>query len=150
MNAVKTSTLFIIAAVLVVLAALLMQLIPPASPATAVITNFDECAAAGYPIQETFPEQCSTPDGRTFVNEDQSGSSNSQATEGGCAIAGCSSQLCVEGVESDIVTTCEFRPEYACYQAARCERQATGRCDWAQTPELIACLQNPPDPDQAF
>lgn len=33
----------------------------------ASITNFDECAAAGYPIMESYPEQCKTPDGRTFT-----------------------------------------------------------------------------------
>jgi hypothetical protein len=33
------------------------------------ITTFKECADAGYPIQESYPEQCSTPDGRSFVNE---------------------------------------------------------------------------------
>jgi hypothetical protein len=33
------------------------------------ISNFTECAAAGYPIMETYPEQCRTPDGRNFVQE---------------------------------------------------------------------------------
>lgn len=32
-----------------------------------VITNFEECAKAGYPILETYPEQCRTPDGRSFT-----------------------------------------------------------------------------------
>jgi|GEM_PF-714304 len=31
------------------------------------ITSYDECAAAGYPIIESFPEQCRTPDGRSFT-----------------------------------------------------------------------------------
>ena len=34
-----------------------------------VITSFAECAAAGYPIAESYPEQCRTPDGRVFVRE---------------------------------------------------------------------------------
>src|SRR5574343_612712 len=38
-----------------------------------VITNFEECAKAGYPILETYPEQCRTPDGRTFVRSINSG-----------------------------------------------------------------------------
>ncbi len=33
------------------------------------ITSFDECAAAGYPIMESYPEQCRTPDGKVFVAE---------------------------------------------------------------------------------
>ncbi len=31
------------------------------------ITNFDECAKAGYPILQSYPEQCQTPDRRTFT-----------------------------------------------------------------------------------
>ena len=31
------------------------------------INTFEECAEAGYPIMESFPEQCRTPDGRNFV-----------------------------------------------------------------------------------
>lgn len=31
------------------------------------ISNFEECAAAGNPILESFPEQC-IANGRTFVN----------------------------------------------------------------------------------
>lgn len=34
------------------------------------ITNFDECVAAGNPVMESYPEQCSA-DGQTFVNEKQ-------------------------------------------------------------------------------
>ena len=31
------------------------------------INSFEECAAAGYPIMESYPERCNTPDGRTFT-----------------------------------------------------------------------------------
>jgi len=34
-----------------------------------IITNFNECAAAQYPIMESYPRQCKTPDGRIFVEE---------------------------------------------------------------------------------
>lgn len=30
------------------------------------VSNFDECAEAGYPIMESYPRQCRTPDGETF------------------------------------------------------------------------------------
>ena len=33
------------------------------------INSFEECAEAGYPIMESYPEQCRTPDGRNFVRE---------------------------------------------------------------------------------
>jgi hypothetical protein len=56
----------------------------------------------------------------------------------GCFVGGCSSQVCSE--QEGIITTCEFRPEYACYQQATCERQADGGCGWTETPALEACL----------
>ena len=33
------------------------------------ITNFEECARAGYPVGESYPRQCWSPDGRHFVEE---------------------------------------------------------------------------------
>ncbi|HSE56469.1 MAG TPA: Gmad2 immunoglobulin-like domain-containing protein [Candidatus Paceibacterota bacterium] len=32
------------------------------------ITTFQQCATAGFPIMESYPEQCRTPDGRVFTN----------------------------------------------------------------------------------
>lgn len=34
-----------------------------------VVSSFADCAKAGYPVMESFPRQCRTPDGRTFVEE---------------------------------------------------------------------------------
>ncbi len=56
-----------------------------------------------------------------------------------CKVGGCSGQVCSD--RSDIITTCEWIPEYACYRSARCEPQADGVCAWTQTPELVACIQ---------
>ena len=36
---------------------------------TPLVTSFDECVRAGYPVMESFPRQCKTPDGRNFVEE---------------------------------------------------------------------------------
>ena len=33
------------------------------------IDDFASCAGAGYPVMESYPRQCRTPDGRTFVEE---------------------------------------------------------------------------------
>ncbi len=35
--------------------------------ACVLITNYEECVDAGYPVLESYPEQCKTPDGKTFV-----------------------------------------------------------------------------------
>ncbi|HRH25552.1 MAG TPA: hypothetical protein PLD99_01185 [Parcubacteria group bacterium] len=60
----------------------------------------------------------------------------------GCFVAGCSSQICSD--KEEMVSTCEFRAEYACYRSAKCERQASGQCGWTDTSELRMCLNNPP------
>lgn len=33
------------------------------------ITNFEECANVGYPIMESFPRRCQTPDGIMYTEE---------------------------------------------------------------------------------
>jgi hypothetical protein len=43
------------------------------SPLPKEITNFDDCEQAGYPVGESYPRQCWTPDGRNFVEELESG-----------------------------------------------------------------------------
>jgi len=35
----------------------------------AAIEDFDTCAAAGYPVMESFPPQCRPPAARTFVED---------------------------------------------------------------------------------
>ena len=64
-------------------------------------------------------------------------------TGGDCIKSGCSGTVCVEPGK-EVVTTCEYKPEYACYKTAACARQPSGACGWAQTAELTACLANPP------
>lgn len=61
-------------------------------------------------------------------------------TAADCQVAGCSGQACAN--TPNVVTTCDFRPEYACYRQATCESQATGHCGWTQTPALLQCLAN--------
>lgn len=33
------------------------------------VTSFETCAKAGYPVMESYPRQCKTPDGRTYAEE---------------------------------------------------------------------------------
>ena len=54
-----------------------------------------------------------------------------------CKKTGCSGQVCSD---EEVVTTCEYRPEYECYKKAKCERQTNGECGFTQTPELTSCL----------
>ncbi len=59
-----------------------------------------------------------------------------------CKKAGCSNQLCVSSDEEDIITTCEWQEEYACYQTAKCEKQEDGKCGFTQDEEFTDCLNN--------
>jgi len=38
-------------------------------PCPGMVTNFEECAALGYPVMESYPRQCRTPEGDMFVEE---------------------------------------------------------------------------------
>ena len=60
-------------------------------------------------------------------------------TADGCRRTGCSGQLCAD---EEMVSTCEYREEYACYKDAKCERQADGACGWTMDAALTACLQS--------
>lgn len=58
--------------------------------------------------------------------------------QGACFVGGCSGQICSD--REGVISTCEWREEYACYAQASCERQADGACGWTPTAELNACL----------
>ena len=61
-------------------------------------------------------------------------------TSGDCVVGGCSGQLCLEP-GNEIVTTCEWREEYACYQQhGTCERGVDNQCGWRATQELQDCI----------
>lgn len=60
-----------------------------------------------------------------------------------CKITGCSRQVCSD---QDVITTCEFRAEYACYENAICEKQSDGKCGWTKTEELNKCLEEKKSP----
>lgn len=54
-----------------------------------------------------------------------------------CFRTGCSGHVCAD---RDIITTCEFREDYACYATATCERQPDGQCGFTPTAALSSCL----------
>ena len=61
------------------------------------------------------------------------------ASDRDCQVTGCSGQVCAP---EPVITTCEFRPEYACYHdpaITSCGCDA-GRCAWEATAELAACI----------
>lgn len=56
-----------------------------------------------------------------------------------CFVGGCSGQVCSE--REGVISTCQWREEYACYRGATCERQENGSCGWTQTDELRSCIE---------
>lgn len=148
----KIIGLLIIAGALAIFAMVLYD-VAPRLPGTvpSEVTNFEECVAAGNAVMESYPRQCRSADGALFVEEVEflpSDEIEFGMQANGCAVAGCSGQLCVAAIEAgNIMTTCEFRAEYACYREASCEPQPNGECGWTQTPELKQCLANSPAED---
>ena len=121
------------------------------------ITSFEDCRRAGYLVMESYPRQCRSLNGKVFVefisnssnssnssntssSTSTSSSSNSFVTNSKCFVGGCSGQICSD--QAGMMSTCEYREEYACYQNARCERQPSGLCGWTQTSELSACISS--------
>lgn len=41
------------------------------NPFKDTVTSFQECVAAGNPVQESYPEVCRSKDGRSFTNPEQ-------------------------------------------------------------------------------
>lgn len=62
------------------------------------ITTFKDCKEAGFPILESFPERCLTPDGRTLENEEVVSNSNAQLlSQNGNFVLATSSEVLWEG-----------------------------------------------------
>lgn len=88
-------------------------------------------------------EENLTPENPQENGEQNNGGQNPPNTEEPvttCFVGGCSSQVCSE--DPNVITTCEWREEYACYQNATCERQGNGQCGWTKTESLNACLMD--------
>ena len=78
-----------------------------------------------------------------YLRAERSGGGGGGSGGGGggskpCMKTGCSSQVCSD---QEVITTCEFRPEYECYRRAICERQRNGECGFTMTRELTDCLR---------
>ena len=71
----KTNIILICTIAILVLLALFLALqyypYPKKQEETPVaeVRSFEDCAAAGYPVMESYPRQCKTPDGRTYAEE---------------------------------------------------------------------------------
>src|SRR4051812_27717816 len=98
----KTSHLIVLALVLTVIAGVLVKISSiGAQHNAAQISTYADCVAAGNPILESYPSQCKTLDGRTFVNPDEHIDNPVSTTSpagpvvgSGCVVGGCSGEVC--------------------------------------------------------
>jgi hypothetical protein len=91
----------------------------------------------------SFTESGRPGKGRTATQAYRNVANIGPTVNDGCFVGGCSSQLCSD--TEGLVSTCEFREEYACYREsfATCEKQSNGHCGWTQSGELQACVGTP-------
>lgn len=108
------------------------------SEAAAAMTRAEGIIVAGYRATVTGPAgRAKTLKATQFYLPAGRDAADNVSGQKRCFKTGCSSQVCAD---HDVATTCEFRPEYACYQKAVCERQTDGDCGFTMTPELKSCL----------
>lgn len=61
------------------------------------------------------------------------------ADDSDCRIGGCSRTVCHAKSDDPIVTTCEWREEYSCYQQAACVCMG-GKCGWKGDSAFDSCI----------
>ena len=54
-----------------------------------------------------------------------------------CVVSGCSGQICAPEVQ---MSTCEWKPEYACLQLTSCGMTSEGTCGWEMNDAYLDCL----------
>jgi len=62
----KTLIYILIAALIIIGLSVVWKLTRSTAP---IVTNFELCVAASYPVQESYPERCTTPEGKTFTRD---------------------------------------------------------------------------------
>ena len=83
--------------VILIILAVIISLVITSFYKESKISNFEECAAAGYPVGESYPRQCWTPVGKHFVEDIVNLNRNYHSRD----VEECSRTqiLCVEGMK---------------------------------------------------
>ena len=85
----------------------------------------------------------SVPDGNDGVAPDSDGAWDGAVectTATDCVVGGCSGTVCQSKDAEPIFTTCEYKDEYACYEAIDCGCVAD-KCQWEKTSAFEQCVQ---------
>ena len=111
------------------------------------IASYEDCVNAGYPILESYPEQCMTPDGRSFTREltDEekrrleeaekeayygSYTSGPCETNNDCIVSGCNNEICQSKNEDPLSSIClvtEDPPPQELGYECQC---VENKCEW--------------------
>lgn len=120
------------------------------------INSFNDCKEAGYTVKNTYPAQCTTPDGRTFTqNVEQPQDSNDQEVSRQCGIQSCHGLDISCGSDVPQACTAEYKLGDFCRQYASC-KTVEGTCQFVESEIFTACkscvekCENGQDPQQAF
>lgn len=66
------------------------------SDSSSAVKSYDDCVAAGYPIMESFPPQCTTPDGTVYVdNPEEPITGENPLCEDRCGDGECQETVCL-------------------------------------------------------
>lgn len=67
MNQKNIITLLFLVVLIIIGGVLMFDIGRKAPEPYLMIASFEECVNAGYPVMESFPRRCNTPDGKTFA-----------------------------------------------------------------------------------
>ena len=141
----KKFLIIVVCVVLVVLVALFAVFYYEKEEVSQDVSTFQECVDAGYPVMETYPAQCSTPDGkRVFLQEiddfldDYEGEFYGSSTnypcevDEDCLVSGCNNEICQSTEEEEMMSACLFPeqplPQDLGYSCGCFE----GECQWGK------------------
>jgi len=62
-------------------------------------------------------------------------------TDKDCIKGGCSGTICQSKDVPPIITTCEWKEEYTCYQESNCICM-NNKCEWDDQPTLESCINS--------
>ncbi len=95
---------------------------------------------------DSTPIVVSSPEPTPPLNETiaDPASSNNAYVAPECKLSGCNNTICQGKDDEQMFTTCDMKPEYACYaQEGRCEIQEdTSECGWTSSDELTQCIED--------
>jgi eight-cysteine-cluster-containing protein len=107
----------------------------------------DECDEGKRCVNNRCAEQdATTPIPPPIVKTPNTPSSGCNS-DSDCTTGGCSGTICQAKKSPPVITTCEYRPEYACYRQIQCGC-VNGACTWKEDANFKTCVKNAQSQEQ--